>query len=290
MKQKSDIKQVGQAYQTWVRFRKNRASIVGFIIFMIILLAAITCPLYIDYDLDVVEQHMEERLETPSGKHPLGTDAYGRDVLSRIVYGTRVSLIIGFVVVVVSLIIGGIIGSIAAYFGGKIDNILMRIMDVFLAVPQTLLAIAVVAALGAGLTNLLIALTISMIPAQARLLRSLVLPLKNAEYVEAAKASGTSTLVIMLRHLIPNTMGPLIVNSTLAVGKTIVSAAGMSFLGLGISPPSPEWGAMLSEGKEYIRNAPYLVMYPGIAIMLTVLSLNLLGDGLNDAFDPRLKN
>ncbi|HNZ01287.1 MAG TPA: ABC transporter permease [Anaerolineaceae bacterium] len=228
-------------------------------------------------------------MQPPTSEHPLGTDAFGRDVFARIAYGARVSLLIGFIVVGASLVIGGFIGAIAGYFGGILDNVLMRIMDVFLAIPQILLAIAVVAALGPGITNLIIALTISMIPAYARLLRSLILPLKDAEYVEAAKASGTNTWKIIFGHLLPNAMGPLIVNSTLAVGKTIVSAAGMSFLGLGISPPNPEWGAMLSEGKEYIRYAPNLVLYPGMAIMLAVLSLNLLGDGLNDALDPRLK-
>lgn len=278
-----------QWYQVWVRFRKNKSAVIGLIVFILLVLVAIIAPMIYDYDTDIVTQNLRDRLAQPSSEHLLGTDAFGRDMLARILYGTRVSLMIGFTVVGASLVIGGFIGAIAGYFGGILDNVLMRIMDVFLAIPQILLAIAVVAALGPGIMNLIIALTISMIPAYARLLRSLILPLKDAEYVEAAKASGTSTWKIIFGHLLPNAMGPLIVNSTLAVGKTIVAAAGMSFLGLGIAPPNPEWGAMLSEGKEYIRYAPNLVLYPGMAIMLSVLSLNLLGDGLNDALDPRLK-
>ncbi|HNS63378.1 MAG TPA: ABC transporter permease [Anaerolineaceae bacterium] len=278
-----------QWYQVWVRFRKNKSAILGMVIFILLVIIALISPMIYDYNTDIVTQNLRNRLQPPTSEHPLGTDAFGRDVFARIAYGARVSLLIGFIVVGASLVIGGFIGAIAGYFGGILDNVLMRIMDVFLAIPQILLAIAVVAALGPGITNLIIALTISMIPAYARLLRSLILPLKDAEYVEAAKASGTNTWKIIFGHLLPNAMGPLIVNSTLAVGKTIVSAAGMSFLGLGISPPNPEWGAMLSEGKEYIRYAPNLVLYPGMAIMLAVLSLNLLGDGLNDALDPRLK-
>lgn len=278
-----------QWYQVWVRFRKNKSAIVGLVIFLLLVLVAIFAPIVYDYNADIVTQNLRNRLAVPSSENLLGTDAFGRDILARILYGTQISLLIGFIVVSASLVIGGFIGAIAGYFGGILDNVLMRIMDVFLAIPQILLAIAVVAALGPGITNLIIALIISMIPAYARLLRSLILPLKDAEYVEAAKASGTNTWKIIFGHLLPNTMGPLIVNSTLAVGKTIVSAAGMSFLGLGIAPPDPEWGAMLSEGKEYIRYVPNLVLYPGLAIMLSVLSLNLLGDGLNDALDPRLK-
>ena len=278
-----------QWYQVWVRFRKNKSAILGMVIFILLVIIALISPMIYDYNTDIVTQNLRNRLQPPTSEHPLGTDAFGRDVFARIAYGARVSLLIGFIVVGASLVIGGFIGAIAGYFGGILDNVLMRIMDVFLAIPQILLAIAVVAALGPGITNLIIALTISMIPAYARLLRSLILPLKDAEYVEAAKASGTNTWKIIFGHLLPNAMGPLIVNSTLAVGKTIVSAAGMSFLGLGISPPNPEWGAMLSEGKEYIRYAPNLVLYPGMAIMLAVLSLILLGDGLNDALDPRLK-
>ncbi len=278
-----------QWYQVWVRFRKNKSAILGMVIFILLVIIALISPMIYDYNTDIVTQNLRNRLQPPTSEHPLGTDAFGRDVFARIAYGARVSLLIGFIVVGASLVIGGFIGAIAGYFGGILDNVLMRIMDIFLAIPQILLAIAVVAALGPGITNLIIALTISMIPAYARLLRSLILPLKDAEYVEAAKASGTNIWKIIFGHLLPNAMGPLIVNSTLAVGKTIVSAAGMSFLGLGISPPNPEWGAMLSEGKEYIRYAPNLVLYPGMAIMLAVLSLNLLGDGLNDALDPRLK-
>ena len=285
-----DVRTDSGFQETWRRFKKDKFAMVGLFILIALFLIAIMAPLIIDYDQQVIYQDTSRRLQDPSREHIMGTDVYGRDIFVRVIYGSRVSLTIGFIAVGISLLIGGAIGVIAAYFGGVLDSILMRIMDIFLAVPPILLAIAIVAALGPGITNLLIAMTISFIPPYARLLRSLVLPIKDLEYVEAARATGVSTFRILVSHIIPNTMGPVLVQSTLAVGRIIITAAGMSFLGLGVIPPDPEWGAMLSEGKEYMRNSPYMVIFPGLAIMITVLSLNLAGDGLNDALDPRLRN
>ena len=279
-----------ELFEIWRRFKKNKFAMTGMVILILLILMALVAPLLVNYETQVIAQDLHNRLKAPTLTHPFGTDNYGRDILARVVYGSRISLIIGFLAVGVSLLAGGAIGTISAYFGGPLDNVLMRIMDVFLAVPSTLLAIAIVAALGPGMVNVLIAMTISFIPAYARLLRSLVLPIKGMEYIEAARVTGVSVFRTVVSHILPNTMGPILVQSTLAVGRIIITAAGLSFLGLGIIPPAPEWGSMLSEGKEFMRNYPYIVIFPGIAIIITVLALNLLGDGLNDALDPRLNN
>ena len=199
------------------------------------------------------------------------------------------SLQVGFIAVGISLVIGGLLGAFAGFYGGTLDNVIMRVMDVLLAVPQTLLAIAIAAALGPGLFNMMIAVGISAVPNYARIVRGSVLSIRGMEYVEAARAVGSSDLRIILRHIIPNSMAPIIVQSTLGVASAILNAAGLSFIGLGIQPPNPEWGAMLSGGRQYIRDFPHLTLYPGLAIMLTILALNFLGDGLRDALDPKLK-
>ncbi|MDW7669296.1 MAG: ABC transporter permease [Bacillota bacterium] len=276
--------------EVWRRFKKNKLAVAGLIVLVLMVIIALIAPIIYDYDTDVIGQDLGNRFQSPNIEHPMGTDNYGRDILTRIIYGSRVSLSIGLIAVGCSLLIGGTIGTIAAYFGGKLEYVLMRIMDVFMALPSILLAIAIVAALGPGIVNLTIAMTIAFIAPYARLLRSLVLPLKDMEFVEAAIASGASTRRIIISHIIPNTVGPVLVQSTLAIGRIIIAAAGLSFLGLGIIPPQPEWGSMLSEGKEYMRTYNYMVIFPGLAIMITVLSLNVLGDGLNDAIDPRLNN
>jgi peptide/nickel transport system permease protein len=227
--------------------------------------------------------------ELPSSKYLLGTDEFGRDILSRLIFGARVSLQVGFIAVGISLVVGGLLGAFAGFYGGWLDNLIMRVMDVLLSVPQTLLAIAIAAALGPGLYNLMIAVGISAVPNYARIVRGSVLSIRGMEYVEAARAVGSSDLRIILRHIIPNSMAPIIVQSTLGVASAILNAAGLSFIGLGIQPPNPEWGAMLSGGRQYIRDFPHLTLYPGLAIMLTILALNFLGDGLRDALDPKLK-
>ena len=204
--------------------------------------------------------------------------------------GARMSLLVGFVSVGIAVIIGGVLGAIAGYYGRRVDNLIMRFMDVLLAVPQTLLAIAIVAALGTGLMNLMIAVGISSVPTYARIVRASVLTIREEEYIEAARASGTSNTKIIIKHILPNCVAPVIVQVTLGIAGAILTAAGMSFIGLGIQPPNPEWGNMLSSGRDYIRGYAYMTMFPGLAIVITVLSLNLLGDGLRDALDPKLRN
>jgi peptide/nickel transport system permease protein len=230
------------------------------------------------------------RLMFPSLDHILGTDQYGRDEFARIIYGARISLSAGFVTVAISLTIGAIIGATSGYYGDRVDNILMRIMDVILAIPGLLMGITIVAALGTGTLNLLIALSISRIPQFARVVRSSILSIKSQEYIEAAKACGTKDSRIIAKHIIPNAIGPIIVQATLNMGTTILGIAALSFIGLGIQPPMPEWGSMLADARSQMRYYPYLVVSPGIAIVLAVMSFNLIGDGLRDALDPRLKN
>lgn len=272
------------------RFWTNKKALMGLILLGVIVLTCAYGFFFIDYDNSVIAQNVKNKLQGPSAEHIFGTDGFGRDILARIVYGARYSLIIGFSATIASLTIGSTIGCIAGYFGGKIDNILMRIMDMFIAIPSTLMAIAVVSALGPSLTNLIIAITIGDIPGYARIIRSAVLSIKDNEFVEASVAVGGSSFHIVMTHIFPNTLAALIVQATLGVGYAILTASGLSYLGLGISPPDPEWGAMLSEGQKHIRYSPHVVIFPGLAIVATVLSLNLLGDALRDAIDPTLKD
>lgn len=273
----------------WRRLRRNPGAVIGLIILCIIILTALLCPLFLDYETDVVKNNIPERLQTPNLQHWLGTDVLGRDLFNRIVWGSRASLGIGFSSVAVALVVGGIIGAVAAFWGGWVDMVLMRIMDVFLAIPATLLAIAIVAAFGNSIRNMIIALAISMVPNMARVTRGAVMTTRDMEYVEAATAIGDSRLTTLFYHVIPNSLAPVIVQTTLSVASAILITAGLSFIGLGIEAPMPEWGSLLASGRDAINKAGYLSVFPGVAIMLTILSLNLLGDGLRDALDPRLK-
>lgn len=280
----------GQLASIWFRFCKNKLALAGLIIFSLLVLAALTAPLYLNYDRDIISQSIMERFKGPSAEHLFGTDQFGRDIFKRILWGARVSMSVGIGVVLISLGGGAILGSISGYFGGALDNIIMRICDMFLAIPGTLLAIALVSAFGNSIPNLMLALGISTLPKMSRIVRSSVLTLKNQEFIEAARSCGTSNARIIARHILPNAIGPIIVEGTLSVARSIISVASMSFIGLGIQPPNPEWGAMLSEAKTQMINYPYLVYAPGIAIVLTVMSLTLIGDGLRDALDPKMKN
>lgn len=267
---------------------KNKMAVAGFIILVILIFIGIFEKQLAPYDYR--DQDLLKTFQEPSDEHIFGTDEYGRDILSRVIYGTRISLKIGIISVSISLIIGGTLGAIAGYYGGKTDNLIMRAMDILLAIPQILLAISIVAALGTGITKLMIAVGVSSIPVYARIVRASVLTINEEEYIEAARASGTDDYKIITKHILPNCMAPVIVQSTLSVANAILTAAGMSFIGLGIQPPEPEWGTMLSSGRGYIRGYSYMTIYPGLAIAITVLALNLLGDGLRDALDPKLKN
>lgn len=271
------------------RLFKNKAAVAGLFFLIFLILMAIFADALFDYNTQCINQNIPERLQWPSAQHLFGTDEYGRDLLIRIVFGSRISLSIGFIAVLFGLIVGGVLGAVAGFFGGKIDNIIIRLCDVFLAVPMMLMAIVIVAALGASIVNLVIALSISSVPTFARIVRSAVLTVRDMDYVEAARAIGVKTPRILARYILPNCMGPIIVQTTLRVAATISNTAALSFLGLGVKAPQPEWGALLSSGREFIRDSGYLACIPGICIMLTILALNLLGDGLRDALDPRLK-
>ncbi len=286
---KSKYKKQNRTLDLWKQLSKNKTAVIGLVIIVIFILLAVFSGFIYDYKEDITKQNIPDRLKAPSSEHWFGTDDKGRDVLARVVYGSRISLTVGMAAVAIALTIGGILGAIAGYFGGILDNIVMRIMDIFLAIPGTLFAITIVAALGKSTTNLIIALSIATVPRFARILRSSVLTVRDKEYIEAARAIGASDFRIITQHVVPNSLAPVIVQTTLSVAVIILTIAGLSFLGLGVSPPTPEWGAMLSEGKTFIRNQAYLSFFPGLAIMITILALNLLGDGLRDALDPRLR-
>lgn len=273
--------------EVWRRLRKNKTAVFGLVIIAILLLTALFAPLIAPYHYD--EQNLDEAFISPSTRHVMGTDNFGRDILSRIIYGSRISLMVGFIAVSIGMVIGGTLGAISAYYGGITDNILMRLIDVLLAMPNILLAISISAALGPGLVNAMIAVGIGTVPNYARVTRASVLTVKEREYVEAARCIGAKDGRIILTHIIPNALAPMIVQATLGVASAILSAAALSFIGLGIQPPTPEWGAMLSAGRSYIRDYWYIVTFPGLAIMVTIFALNLFGDGLRDALDPRLK-
>ncbi len=280
----------GKFSAVWRRMKKNRTAMAGLVILIIIILMAIFADLIGDYNEVATKMDIANRLMAPMKKGLFGTDHYGRDVLARIAHGARVSLIIGFGAVLVSLVFGGAIGATAGFYGGRYDNIVMRCMDIIMAIPSTILALAVVAALGGGIFNLMIAIAVADIPNYARVVRSSVLTIRNADYIEAANAVGAGTAHVLARHIIPNVLGPIIVQCTLGIGSSILNAAGLSYIGLGVQAPRPEWGNMLSEAREFIQSAPHLIIIPGIFLALTVLALNLLGDGLRDALDPRLKD
>ena len=275
--------------EIWQRLVRNKMAMLGLAILVLLVLAALFADVIADYNTKVVAQHISERLQGPSAKHWFGTDEFGRDIFARIVHGSRVSLVVGIISVSVSLLIGGSLGAFAGFYGGRVDNVIMRIMDVFLAVPSILLAITIVAALGTSLFNVMLAIGISGMPSFARIVRAAVMSVKDQEFVESSRAIGASSVTIIFREILPNCMAPIIVQATLSVAGAILSTASLSFIGLGVQPPSPEWGAMLSGGRNYLRDAIHLTLFPGLAIVVTILALNLLGDGLRDALDPRLK-
>ena len=287
--EKSEFKQRSMFAETWKRLRKNKGAMAGLVIVIILLLLALFAGVIYDYDTDVIGQNYDELLQSPSWKHILGTDECGRDLLARIIYGSRASLFISFAAVIIAACIGCFFGAIAGYFGGWIDSVIMRFTDILLAIPETLFAITLVAALGANTATLIFALAISNIAIYCRLLRGSVMTQRGSEHVEAAKAIGARTGTIIVDHILPNCLAPVLVQLTLSVATTILTISGLSFLGLGVAAPMPEWGSLLSSSRSYIREHTYYTIFPGLAIMITILSLNLLGDGLRDALDPRLR-
>ncbi|WP_404454256.1 nickel transporter permease [Oceanobacillus kapialis] len=272
---------------TGLRVVKSKTALIGVIIIALLVLTAIFAPVIATHN--PTDQDIVNRYQAPSSEHLLGTDELGRDIFSRIVHGTRISIQIGVIAVGISLIIGVFLGGVAGYFGRWIDQIVMRFIDIMMAFPSILMAIALVAVLGPSLQNAMIAVGIVGIPQFARIVRSAVLSIKENEYIEAAKSIGAKHGRILIQHVLPNCVAPIIVQTTLGIGTAILDAAGLSFLGLGAQPPTPEWGAMLSDGRAAIQNAPWVVAFPGLAIFFVVLGFNLFGDGLRDALDPRLK-
>ena len=275
--------------ETWHQFRKNKGAMVGLVVFALILIATIVAQIVYDYNTDITKMNATQMLLPPSWEHPFGTDHMGRDVLARVLYGARYSLTIGLGAVALSTIVGLVVGALAGYYGGFLDNLVMRAVDVFMVIPALLIVMIIVSVLGVSMTNLIIGLSIGSIPASARQVRAAILPVRNSEYVEAAKCIGVSDWRIICGHILPNSMSTIIVNTTIRIGGTIVAAAGYSFLGLGVPTPIPEWGAMLSDARSLMLDHPNLIIFPGIAILLTAMSINLIGDGLRDALDPKLK-
>ncbi len=267
--------------------RRNRGALVGLVVLALLFASAALAPWISRHDPAAMD--VRARLQPPTLAHPLGTDNFGRDLLSRVVHAGRISLVVGFVAVGIGALCGGLLGAVSGYYGGRLDGLLMRGMDILLSVPQLVLALAIVGALGTSLLNLMVAVGISVLPRYARLMRASALAVRELEFVEAARAQGAGDLRIILQAIIPNCLAPLIVLSTLGVAQAILSAATLSFLGLGVQPPTPEWGAMLSDGRQFLRSAPHITIFPGLAIAAVVMALNLVGDGLRDALDPKLR-
>lgn len=268
-------------------YSKNKIAVIALIVLVVIIIAAIFSDIIAPYNF--AKQIPKDRFQTPNSVHLMGTDNFGRDIFSRILRGANVSLKIGFLSVLISTVIGVLIGAFAGFYEGPFDAIVMRVMDTILSIPQLVLAIAIAAVLGNGMKNLILAVSLASIPSYARIVRSQVLSVKNLEYIESAKLSGVNDFKLIFSEILPNSFAPIIVQATIGVGTAILSAASLSFIGMGIMPPEAEWGQMLSEGRAYIRNYPHLTLFPGLAIALTILVLNLVGDALRDAFDPKYR-
>lgn len=281
------LKKQSQIKEVMHRMTYNKLAMVGLFMFIVLALCALFPEFIAKEGFD--DQNYSRAFTEPCWEFPFGTDSFGRDILSRCIWGARTSLTIGIISVSFAVIVGGTIGAIAAYKGGQVDNVLMRLMDVLMSIPSFLLCIAITAALGSGFLIIVCAIAIGSIPEYARIVRAAVLTIKGSEFVEAARSIGASDARIMLKHLIPNCLSPIIVQATMGVAGAILSAAGLSFMGLGVQPPTPEWGYMLNAGKQYIRDAWWIVTFPGVTIMAAIFALNLLGDGLRDALDPKLK-
>lgn len=276
--------------EIWHRLKKNKGAMVGLVIVVLLVLIALTCDLWMSYEDDVIAQTISQRLQKPSAAHPLGTDNFGRDLLARLLYATRYSLSVGFVAVVIALFLGLIFGALAGYYvGTPLDNIIMRALDILHAIPSLLLGIVLVTAIGASTVTLMIAVGVAAVPNLARTVRAAVLSTRNEEYIESARAIGVPEWKIILKHILPNCLSPIIVQFTLRIGSSIIAASSLSFLGLGIPAPAPEWGGMLSDGRQFLRGSPHITLFPGLAIMITVLAFNMIGDGIRDALDPKLK-
>lgn len=273
--------------EAWKRLVRNRTAVVGLVILVILLFTAVFAPLIAPYEYQ--EQVYADAYQTPSLEHLFGTDNFGRDIFSRCIYGSRFTLSLGVACVITASLTGGVLGLIAGYFGGKTDEIIMRIMDVFQSIPSVLLAICISSALGNGIPQLITAITVSSMPIMSKNFRAAIINVKTAEYVEASKAIGVKQGRMILKHMVPNAIGVMTIYTVGMMSQAISVIASLSYLGVGLNPPAAEWGLLLSESKKYFTSFPHMVLFPALMIMITVLALNMLGDGLRDAFDPRLK-
>ncbi len=275
--------------EIWRNFKKNKGAMIGLGIIIAVFIVAFAANYIYDYATQVIKVSASDRLQSPSWSHPFGTDQYGRDIMIRILYGARYSLTVGIVAVFIALSIGASLGVIAGYYGGFVDNLIMRMSDVFASIPSILLAICISTAFGQSIFVLMLAVGIVSVPHFCRVARAAVMMVFDQEYIEASRAAAARDWQVIVSHIIPNSLAPIMVQSTMRVAQAIIVAASLSFLGLGVPAPAPEWGGMLSEGRAFIRDYSYMTMFPGLAIMVTVLAINLIGDGLRDAMDPKLK-
>lgn len=282
------MKKQSRVLEIWDAIRRNKAAMLGLVILLLFILITIFADLIAPYEL--VTTQTRDILQPPSVQHWFGTDDLGRDVFARVIHATRVSLAIGLIATVLSVLVGGILGSVAGYKGGKLDEFLMRLMDALMCIPSTLLALAIVAALGTSMTNLILAITISSVPGVARVIRAVIINIVDEDYITAAISYSENDYRIITRYVLPNAVGPVIVYATMSISATILTAAGLSFIGMGVQPPTPEWGYMISEAQGSMRYASYLIMFPGFALLLASLAFNLLGDGLQDALDPKMRD
>lgn len=271
----------------WRNFTRHPVSMIAMCVLIALILTAIVSGVAFDYDKDIVAINPAERMQAPNASHWFGTDDFGRDLFARILYGSRYSLFIGITVSAIAMVLGMLIGASCAYFGGVYDALVMRLMDAIICIPSMLLMLALAAAFGKGMNGIIASLIIVNVPGYARIIRSIVLGVVHQEYVEAAVACGTPHWKIILRHVLPNCFGPILVDVLMSVAGTIMAASSLSFLGMGIQVPAPEWGAMLSQATKYLQSQPYLAIFPGMAILITSLTFNLIGDGLTDALDPK---
>ncbi len=282
------MKKQSRVLEIWDAIRRNKAAMLGLVILLLFILITIFADLIAPYEL--VTTQTRDILQPPSAQHWFGTDDLGRDVFARVIHATRVSLAIGLIATVLSVLVGGILGSVAGYKGGKLDEFLMRLMDALMCIPSTLLALAIVAALGTSMTNLILAITISSVPGVARVIRAVIINIVDEDYITAAISYSENDYRIITRYVLPNAVGPVIVYATMSISATILTAAGLSFIGMGVQPPTPEWGYMISEAQGSMRYASYLIMFSGFALLLASLAFNLLGDGLQDALDPKMRD
>lgn len=288
MERQKKNRKTSQIGEIWHQLKKNKLAMIGLGIVILVILVAVFAPLIAPYD--EYAQDSSRRFLAPCLQHLFGTDNYGRDILSRVMIGSRVSLLVGVVATSIATVVGIALGAIAGYYGGRTDNLIMRFLDIFMALPNMVLAVAIAAVMNPGIASCMIAVGVAGIPRMARTARAPVMMVRNQEYVEAAASINAGTWRIILKHVLPNAFAPIMVQITFSIAQAIITASGLSFLGMGVQPPSPEWGAMLSAGREYLRDYWWVTMFPGLVIMITVFSFNVLGDGLRDALDPRLKN